>query len=618
MGVVLAFIIVSFAIWGVGDRFSNFNADELARVGSAKLTVQQYRDAYQQELQRIEQTQKRGITDEEAKRLGIDRRVLSQLLSDTILDQQAKKLGLAVGNPEIVKSVINDPSFRGPSGEFSQATFDALLRQNGYTEASYAKAQRGLMLRQDISSAVLGNLELPKIMVDAIHRFKSEVRDVRFFVLPPAAAGTVPPPTEAELKTYYDDHAARYVAPEYRKLVVLTLLPADLVKPDAVSDADVAKRFNEMKASRFVQPEKRTVQQLVFPNEAAAAAADRKIKGGESFDKVAADEGKKPADITLGTVAKSDLADPAVAAAAFSLPDNGTSGPVKGQFGSILVHVSKIYPGREQSLFEVGPELRDEIAIVRARERTTKLRDQIEDSRSGGKTLTEAAAAAGLKTRTIDAIDATGHDRNHKPVEGLAAGPQLLKAAFATDVGADTEVIPTSNGGDVWYEVAGIDPAHQLSLTEVKKQVADAWREEEIGRRLAAAGDKIVKAVNGGESLADAAAEAGKLPLQQASNIGRGGGPQLPPTIAASFFQTVVGKAGTVTYGPRGRIVFKVEAAHVPPPDPKDSDFTKLIDQVKTGFEDDVLAQYLARVQGEIGVRINQRALQTALGDSGS
>ena len=34
LGVVLGFIILSFAVWGIGDRFTGFNANELAKVGS--------------------------------------------------------------------------------------------------------------------------------------------------------------------------------------------------------------------------------------------------------------------------------------------------------------------------------------------------------------------------------------------------------------------------------------------------------------------------------------------------------------------------------------------------------------------------------------------------------
>ena len=60
-------------------------------------------------------------------------------------------------------------------------------------------------------------------------------------------------------------------------------------------------------------------------------------------------------------------------------------------------------------------------------------------------------------------------------------------------------------------------------------------------------------------------------------------------------------------------------AARVPPVDPKNEEFKKLMAQVKTGFEADVTQMYLGRVQSEVGVSLNQKALQTALGsDAGS
>ena len=615
---VLGFIIVSFAVWGIGDRFTGFNGNELAKVGATTITVDQYRNAYQTQLQQLQQKQRRAITNEEARRSGLDRQVLSRLLTDTILDQQAGKLGLAVGNDEIARGVMRDPAFNGPGGKFDAQVFQRLLAENGYSEASYARAQRALILRQDVSDAVIGDLALPAAITDAVHRYKSEVRDLDFFILPPAAAGEVPAPSEAEMKTFYDQHARSFTAPEFRKLTVLSVVPANLVKPDAVTDADVAKRYDEMKATRFTQAEKRTLQQLVFPDAKAADAAEAKLKGGESFAALAAEEHRQSGDIDLGTVAKSEVADPAVASAAFALPADGTSQPVKGSFGTVLVHVAAIVPKRVQPLIEVNAQLKDELAIVRARAQANAMRDEVEKARDAGKSLVEAAQGVGLQARSIDAIDAQGRDRARKPVEGLAGGPQLLKAAFGSDVGADTSMIPTGDGGDVWYAVDAIDPAHPLALAAVKDRVIAGWREDEIARRLAGLADKLVAAIDGGKPLGDAAAESGKLAVLKASNIGRGGAPQLPQPVASAFFTRPAGKAGSVTDGAAGRIVFRIAAVHVPPVDAKDEEFTKLIGQVQTGFEDDVMAQYLAREQSEIGVTINQQALVTALGDSGS
>ena len=620
MAVVLGFIILSFAIWGIGDRFTNFNADQLAQVGGTAITVDDYRQAYQDQLQRLQQQQKRGITNAEARALGLDRQVLSRLLRDAVLSSEAAKLGVVVGDRDVGKAIVADRLFKGEDGQFDANRFHELLRVNGLSEASYVREQRSTMQREDVADAVIGGLDLPAAMTSAIDRFRSEVRDATYFVLPPPAPASIPEPGDKELQSYYDRRPEAYTAPEYRKLTVLSIVPVDLVKAAAVSDEDVAKLYEETKAARFTTPEKRTLQQLVFVDTRAADAAKAKLVGGESFDALAADEKKSATDITLGTMTREEVGAKAVADAAFALHDGGTSAPVPSQFGPVLVHVSSIVPGRQQPLGEVAAQLRDELAVTRAKTEVTRLRDRIEDARGAGKTLAEAAAAVGLHARTIEAIDAKGYGRDGKPIEALVDGPAVLKAAFATDAGADTEVIPTTDGGDVWYEVAAVDPSRRLPLADVKGQVEADWRADETARRLAASADAIVAAIDGGKSVADQAAANGGAPVMVARDVGRTGGPALPRQTTAAFFDVPVGKAGSSAEPNGGRAIFKVDAARVPPPDLADATAAKMIAQVKVGLLDDVIAQYLSAVQSEVGVKVNQQALQSALGgdDSGS
>jgi peptidyl-prolyl cis-trans isomerase D len=618
MALVLGVIIVGLAFLGTRDRFGGYTSNDIAKIGDARITIDQYREVYQNQLQQLQEKERRGITNEEARRAGLDREVLYRLLSDAVLDEETKKLGLAVGDDAVARTIVKDDAFKGPTGQFDHDRFLSLIQNIRMTEADYVRQQRKIMLRQELSDTILDGMPLPDAMTAQIHRYQAEVRDVDFFVLPRSAVGTIAPPTDAQLKTFYDDHAAQFVAPEYRKLVVLSVVPADLVKPDAVSDADVKKRYEEMKSARFVVPEKRTLDQLVFPDAKAAEAAKAKLAAGLAFDKLVAAEKKSPSDVSLGTIGKGELADPAVADAAFATPEGATSAPVTTQFGTVLVHVGKIFPMRQQPLMDVFAQLKDEIAIIRANQEARRLRDAVEDQRTAGKTLTEAAATVGLKPRTIDAIDAQGRDKAHKPVETLVEGPKLLKSAFATDVGADTEMIATGNSGDVWFEVAAVEPAHQLSLAEVKPRAEALWLADETDRRLAAESDKLVAKLNAGTPMPTVAGGAGKPQILAASNVSRQGGPNLPPTAVGAMFDVVVGKSGSTTGPDRGRIVFTIKAARVPPVDPKDTDFTKLMEQVKTGFANDVVAQYLVQVQKEVGVSINQKALQSALGDAGS
>ena len=77
-----------------------------------------------------------------------------------------------------------------------------------------------------------------------------------------------------------------------------------MAKTVEVSDDDVKQVFDQTRR-RYITPERRRVEQMVFHTMAEADAASARIKGGESFSAVAAALGLKEQDLDLGTVTKS-------------------------------------------------------------------------------------------------------------------------------------------------------------------------------------------------------------------------------------------------------------------------------------------------------------------------
>ena len=169
----------------------------------------------------------------------------------------------------------------------------------------------------------------------------------------------------------------------------------------------------------------------------------------------------------------------------FALADGRVSEPLKTGFGAALIRVAKIEPAQVQPFPEVSAALKNEIARDRAKKLVRTLHDKIEDARASGKSLTDAAIAAGLEARVLDGIDSAGRDKDGKLVQGLTAGPELLKAAFASDVGVDNETVTTPDDGYVWFEIAGVDPAHERKLDEVRDRVIAGWREDQVANQLA-------------------------------------------------------------------------------------------------------------------------------------
>src|SRR5947207_270707 len=338
MAVLLGMIAVSFAIWGIGDIFRGFGRSTVAKIGSTEITVDQFRQIYNDRLQHLSRELGRPISPDQARALQLDQQLAGQLVAEAALDQRARQMRLNVSDAEIARQIMNDPSFKGANGQFDRARFDQIIRGAGFTETRFAAEQKRLTLRREIAQTVSGEMTLPKAMADALNRYQNEQRAMDYVVLDRAKAGDLAAPTPEVIAKYFEDHKAEFRAPEYRTVVVMSVTPADLAKPGDVSDAD-AKRYYDNNLARFGTPERRHVEQIAFPTlEEAQAAATRLEKAELSFEAPAKERGPSEQDIDLGTVTRSGIIDRAVSDAAFSLKEGDTSAPVKGVFGTTLVH----------------------------------------------------------------------------------------------------------------------------------------------------------------------------------------------------------------------------------------------------------------------------------------
>ena len=243
------------------------------------------------------------------------------------------------------------------------------------------------------------------------------------------------------------------------------------------------KLYDEVKSKRYGTPEKRDVRQIVFKTDKEAEEALAKLKAGADIEAMAAELKLNPKDVNLGLVEQRDFGDPKVGAAVFALRrSRGSPSPFIPP-SAPSSRRSRASPRRSTTRLSSRrePELRAEIAAQSAMPEVRRLHDAIEDQRASGKTLAEAAKAVGLETHVYRRRRRCGNDRSGKPIADLPAGPDLVKAAFASDIGVDNDTVATRDGGYVWYEVNGIEPARQKTFEEVK----DGRRRRHAQRRSA-------------------------------------------------------------------------------------------------------------------------------------
>ena len=614
MAAVMGVIAISFAIWGIGDIFRGFGRNAVATIGGTEISIEQFRQFYNDRLQQLGRQAGRPITPDEARARGLDRQLLAQLVAETTIDEQAKQLRLGIDSAEIAKRITSDPSFRGANGQFDRQRFEQIIRQAGFSESRFIEEQRRSMLRRQLAQSVTGDLKVPATALAALNQYQNEKRQIDYVALEAAQAGDVPAPIPEVLNKYFDERKTLFRAPEYRNITLLSLAPSDLAKPDAVTDTD-AKAYFEQHKDSYGKPEKREVRQIVFQKPEEAADARERITKGAKFDDIAKERQLKESDTDLGMVAKSDIIDPAVADAAFSLKPGETSAPVKGRFGTVLLQVGKIEPGEEKTYEQVAAQIKREMAESRAKSDVGNLRDKIEDERAAGSTLAETAKKLGVKSVSIEAVDRSGRGLDGKPVTGLPQTPNVISAAFASDVGVDTDPLQLPGGGYLYYDVTGVTPSRERPLEEVKDQVTARWRDDEIAKRLQAKADDLVGKLKAGTSFAQAASEAG-LNVQTAKDLQRGkSGGFIPAKTIEAVFRTPKGTPATAEGGKETeRFVFRVTDVVDPPFEAGTPQGQAITTTLQNSYTDDLVSEYIARLENDFGVTVNPSALNQVVG----
>lgn len=612
---LLVLLVVSFAIWGItGHMLSGIGGGaSIVAAGGTEVSANEFRLAYNRQLNQLSQQFGQQISKEQASALGIEDQVLSQLAAGAVLDEQARLMGLGVSEDRIADLTFKDPAFLGPDGSFDRRRFDYVLQQIGMNQRDYFQGREQAAARQQIVEAVSDGIVAPDAFLRAASLYRGEDRTVDYLVLPKALVEPIEEPAPEKLTAWFNERKADYAAPEYRKLAYVTLDASAIADEQTVADADVRKAYDTNKA-RYTKAETRTVEQIVFANAGRAEAARNAIRSGAAtWDKVVADENKTAADTALGTLTKEAIADKAVADAVFALPLNQVGDVVQGAFGPVLLRVTAITPETVEPFDAVSAAIREELGLAEANAALTSIRDAFEDARASGATLREAAGRLKLKVAGVEAIDRTGQRPDATVVAGLPASEPLIAAAFDAEPDTDNDPVAIPAGGFVFYDVEGVTAARDRSLDEVRAKVVADWKAAETRTRLGARGAGLKKQVKDGTKTLDALAA--ELSLQKQTKLGlkrQANDADFGQAGVEAVFALQEGGVGLVPTDD-AQILFKVMQSTQPVDAGPASVAENLKKQYASGLSNDLLDQIVTRLQSQYEVTVNREAASRAL-----
>jgi peptidyl-prolyl cis-trans isomerase D len=611
---VLFFLLVlSFGVWGVTGSMFAPGGDAVITAGDTEVSTNEFRLAYDRQMALVSQQIGQRITREQARAFGLENQVYAQLLSGALLDEQSRDMGLGLSEDRLAALIAEDPAFRGIDGRFSRENFAIVLQNAGMTQDDYINSREQLAVRTQVIEALSDGFVAPQTLIAAVERHAGETRTVDYVVVDQSVLEPVAEPTDAELTAYFAENREAYAAPEYRRIAYLELTAETLADPAFITDEAVDADLEASRA-RSSSQERRTIDQLLFPDREAAAAAVEALNSGTSFEDIAAEQGRSAQDIRLGTFTRAEMASPAVADAAFAVEDEGgTSEIVDGPFGPVILRVAAIEGEGDGAGDEAAERerVRQELALAEAAQRVFETYDRIEDARAGGAPLEETAEAEGLEAVVIDAIDRTGRRPDGEIVADIPASTEVIAQTFEAAEGEEIAPIAIGSDGYVWAEVLGIEPARERELEEVRERVVADWKAEQTAAALMTRVEDLRQRLAGGEPLSAIAAE---LNLQVETRYGLQRGSEDPVFGAQALAAAFDGPRGTIGLAEAangsGQVLMQVSEI-VGSGQQMIGDAER--EQIASSAANDLLDQVISRLQTEYPVSINQTAGERAL-----
>lgn len=508
--ILFFFLILSFAVWGIGDYLTPEANPVLAEVGEVEVRRDQVDAAERQQLERMRQILGARFDVSNLPEGALRAAALDQLIGQAALDMEARHLGVTAGDDAVRSAIMANPNFHSDAGNFDANRFRQALFNAGVSEDGYVISLQKELVRQQLGEAVAIKLPPPQPLAEMMYALETQKRVIATASLPLSTI-TVADPSETEIKDYIAANATRFAEPERRDIRVLHISVPQVAAAAIVTDAEVATFYESNKAA-FVQPETRTLTQALF-SDAVAAKTFKQIapKDPEAFATAAEFAGAFVTD--LGSLQRTAIFPAVVGDAVYGLAAEGPTEAIETRLGWHVVLVAKIVPETTTPLADVKDTITGQIKQDRANSGLIDVANAAEDALAEGSDLSAAAKAAGLEPITVIGYSRNGTDADGQRSHGLPADPTFINTVFERKAGEQSGLIELKDGSFVALIVDKITETAPKPFADVKEDAGKAWQ----ASKRAEAAEAQAKTIGDAADLTAfvAAATAAGLPVTE-------------------------------------------------------------------------------------------------------
>ncbi|RAW97965.1 MULTISPECIES: peptidylprolyl isomerase [unclassified Photorhabdus] len=501
--IVLALIILSFVLTGVGGYLTSGAGSYAAEVNGQTISRVELERVFQQERDTLKDQlgdKFSVLASDEQSMKQIRNQALERLINNVLIEQYSRELGLSASD-EQVKDFIRNTSYFQINGKFDNNKYLELLNRSNMSPDLFAEQTRQNLVNQQLIMAFSGSeIALPSEVKLNAELFLQQ-RTARLATLELKKIQAQQEVTDKDLQDYYNLNKSSFIAPEEVKVSYIKMDAVDEMNKVSATSADI-DAYYEHNLKRYTQPEQKKYSLIQLATEAEAKTVVDELNKGADFGKLAAEKStdkfsaKNHGDI--GWMEEDALPEELRQA---NLKEKGQiSSLVKVLNGFAIFHLDEIKPQIIKPLSEVRSEIEKTVKQEKAVDAFYALQQKVSDAAtSDNESLAAAEEISGIKVVTTDWFD-----RNHVPVEINFSS--VIHAIFEGNLvdgqgptGTNSDVISVEGDRAFVLRVDNYKPETVQPFEKVKEQVTELVKRQKAEKQLQVESDKLLAALKEGK-----------------------------------------------------------------------------------------------------------------------
>ena len=503
---IVGLLIIPFALWGINEYLGNSGSLVVANVNDTEISQRDFQQAFYTQRDRMRQMLGKQY-DSRIFDPQIKKRVIRELVDQELLLQNADDIGYRISEATIAATIRNIEAF-SEDGVFSTELYEQQVQAQGQSPAAFEQRVRRMMLTGQLPTGLASTVLVTNADVDAAIRLQKQKRNVQYLILPVKKYQDESVADEASIKSYYESNSEQFKTAEKVRVEYVELSMASIAASMAKNAPPTEKQLREYfeaTADQYSAPEERQARHILIQveegsNETVVNAAREKatkllskIKAGESFEKLAKENSDDPGSSDMG----GDLGffgrgimEPDFEEAAFALDKGEVSEPVLTSFGYHLIKVEQIRKPETKKFEEVRGSLIPEFQKDAAERKYFDLADKLTNmAYETPDSLSEVADQLELELKQSPFVG-----RNGGP--GIFTNPRIATAAYSDDVltqGYNSEPLDVGENHVVVLRLLEHQKASLLSLETVQEKVKKLLVQAKAKEATKTAGINAVK-----------------------------------------------------------------------------------------------------------------------------